>query len=401
MRFRSPSCLRFAGFLTALTTSLLIVGCAEKIEQEPPKSNTSLGSPTATPEGGVPIDPPSGNTEPPVQTEKATRRLIVLTNGNSPFWDACRAGLQDAEKELGLAAAGFSAVFEVNNGTPEGQLDKLKQYGSQGDVAGVAISALDANNVAIADEMRNLRKKGIQVITVDSDVDREELRDARTAFVGTDNLAGGKVLGQCAKGLRPEGGDFVTFVGRLGAQNAIERIGGFGEGAGDKFAAKDSMADDIDLTRARDNVRTAIRNHETLNVLVGIWSYNAPAIVDVAVTELKRRGDFTIVTFDAEPGAIEMMGQGSIDAMVVQNPYAMGFDSVKLLKALATDDQETVKGLLPQLGEANGDIYDTGLKVVVPNGDSPLKADQFPEKVQFLTLPEFQDWLNKYGLSGS
>ena len=86
----------------------------------------------------------------------------------------------------------------------------------------------------------------------------------------------------------------MTFVGRTGAQNAIERIDGFAEGAGDKFVANDKMADDTNKSVARENVRNAIRNHQGLNVLVGIWSYNAPAIVDV-VRELDRRKDFTIV----------------------------------------------------------------------------------------------------------
>lgn len=367
----------------SLGMCLLLVGCAEKIAQEPPKASTTAGSQT---------------TSEPDAKPRGRGRLIFLTNGDSPFFDASRAGTQDAEKDLHFAEAGFTAVFEVNNGFPDAQLDKLKKYGSQADVAGVALSVVDSNNAAIADELRKLKKKGIQIITVDSDVDRETLRDVRTAFVGTDNLAGGKALGICAKGLRPDGGDYVTFVGRLSAQNAIERIGGFAQGAGEAFQSKDSMADTNDPSRARDNVRNAIRNHPDVKTLVGIWSYNAPAIVDV-ITELNRRADFTIVTFDAEPGAITMMGQGGIDAMVVQNPYAMGYESMRILKALASGDD--VKSVLPRFGEPDGDIFDTGLKVVVPNADSPLKKDQFADNVEFLTLEEFQKWLDKYGLSGS
>ena len=73
----------------------------------------------------------------------------------------------------------------------------------------------------------------------------------------------------------------MTFVGRSGAQNAIERIRGFEEGAGPEFVALDHMIDDVDLARARDNGRNAIQNHKgKLTTLVGIWSYNAPAITD-------------------------------------------------------------------------------------------------------------------------
>lgn len=328
------------------------------------------------------------------------KRIVILTNGDSPYWDACRAGLTAANSELKLGADGLTAVLDVNDGTPQGQLTKLQQYATQADIVGVGVSAIDADNVAVADELRALQKKGIKVLTIDSDLNREKFSDSRFAFIGTDNRTGGQVLGKCAKGLRADGGEYVVFVGRTGAQNAIERIDGFAEGAGDKFALKDKMADDTNKAAARDNVRNAIRNHEGLKVLVGIWSYNAPAIVDV-VRELDRRKDFTVVVFDAEPDAITAMKDSQIDAMVVQNPFDMGYQGVRLLQALVKDDKETVSKMLPKHGEAGGDVYDTGLKVVVPNAESPLSADLFGTSVEFQDLSKFQKWMETYGLTGS
>jgi ribose transport system substrate-binding protein len=328
------------------------------------------------------------------------KRIIILTNGNSPFWDAARAGLQEAEKDLKLKDAGLRAVMEVNDGTPQGQLDKLRQYASQSDIIGVGVSAIDADNAAIADQLRELRKSGIQVVTIDSDLDRGKFRDARFAYLGTDNFIGGRELGKCIKYLRPNGGEYVTFVGRVGAQNAIERVNGVKEGAGNKFKDLDNMGDDNERTKARENVRNAIANHPGLNVVVGIWSYNAPAIVDV-VKELDKRQALTVVAFDAEPLAIEQMGQGMIDAMVVQNPYQMGYQGVRLIKALIDNDEKAAKEILPNQGKPDGDIYDTGLKVVVPDEGSPLKPEMFEKNTQFLTLSEFRQWLQKYGLTGS
>lgn len=322
-------------------------------------------------------------------------RYVVLMNGNSPFWDAVRAGMDKAAADLGV-----KAVLETNDGTPAGQIEKLRQFGTQADIVAVGISATDAANVAIADELRKLRAKGIAVLTIDSDIDRQKFRDARVAFVGTDNLAGGRELGIAAKGLRPDGGAFVQFVGRTGAQNAIERMDGFVQGAGDKFKELDRMGDENDRTRARDNVRNAIRNHPDLNTLVGIWSYNAPAIADV-VRELGKREEITIVAFDAEPNAIEQMGTGDIDAMIVQNPFEMGNQGIRLMKALVIDDKATVAEMLPNLGQPDGDLIDTGLKVVVPDEGSPLTPEQFSDKTEHLKLSDFKAWLAKYGLTGS
>ena len=378
-----------AGWCVALMASCF-VGCDASVPKTGSSNTASTGHDGAQVAAAHAAVVPGG-----------TKRIILLTNGNSPFWDACRAGLQDAEKEFKLAEVGFMAVMETNDGTPAGQIDKLKQYGSQGDVAAIGISVTKADNAAIADELRALQKKGVKILTIDSDVDREKYRDARTAFVGTDNVVGGRVLGQCALGVRPDGGEFVAFVGLTEAQNAIERIGGFSEGAGEKFTRTDVMADDVQLDRARENVRNAIRNHPKVNTLVGIWSYNAPAIVDVVVGELNRRDDFSIVVFDAEPNTIIAMQERQVDAMVVQNPYAMGHQGVRLMLALATDQKAVVSEMLPQLGQPDGDLFDTGLKVIVPDDKSPLKSDQFGPKVEFMTLDKFREWLDKYGLKQS
>lgn len=371
-------------FLTLGTLAVFAVGCGPEIPQAAAPSDGS-----ATTSGTAPSD------------STARKRLIVLTNGNSPYWDACRAGILDANRELDLEAKGFVGVMEVNDGTPQGQLDKLRQFGSQADVAGIGVSAIDAANSAIAEELRALQKKGIAVVTIDSDVDRDKFRDARFAFIGTDNLAGGVVLGKTAAALRPDGGEYVTFVGRTGAQNAIERIGGFAQGAGSAFTSKDSMQDENDDSRARENVRNALINNPDLRTLVGIWSYNAPAIVDVVRERKLDKSQYTVVCFDAEPLAIQAMVGNQIDALVVQNPYRMGYDGVRLLHALVAKDQETIASMYPRHGQPDGDLLDTGLKVVVPNDQSPAKSADYGPNVEVLTLESFKGWLEQNGLTGS
>ncbi|MGE3407224.1 MAG: substrate-binding domain-containing protein [Pirellulales bacterium] len=327
------------------------------------------------------------------------RRIILLTNGYSDFWKAAETGLQAAAKDFGLAAAGLEATFMANDGTNEGQLDKLRQIATQSDVAAVGISVTDRDNVAIADELRALRKKGVKVIAIDSDLN-ENLRDARYAFVGSNNLAGGRLLGTAARLLRPDGGEYVTFVGRTGAHNAIQRVDGFAEGAGKNFVAKDNMGDEIDMSKAKENVRNAIRNHPDLKFLVGIWSYNAGKIVDV-VQDQNARDKFTIVCFDADQDAIQHTEAGLIDVLVVQNPYRMGYDGVRLMKALIEDDQAVLDEMLHQAGVDGDRTIDTGLKVVIPDDDSPLTADQFGDDIEFFKLKDFRLWLDKYGLKSS
>lgn len=166
-----------------------LCGCSQSTET-PASGSKQASTATAT--------PTKGETAAANPDKSHLKRIIILQNDESPFWDAARAGLQDAERELKLKQAGLRATLEVNDGTPSGQLEKLQQFNSQSDIVGVGVSALDADNVAVVEELRKLQKKGVQVVTVDSDVSRDKFRDCRFAFIGTDNRVGGHELGVCA-----------------------------------------------------------------------------------------------------------------------------------------------------------------------------------------------------------
>lgn len=331
-----------------------------------------------------------------------TKRIVLLNNTDSPFWDAARAGIAQAVKDLKLEDQGYTARMDSNDGTEQGQIEKLRQYGTQSDIVAVIISPTSANNPGIADELSNLKQKGLIVGCFDSDLD-PKFQSLREFYVGTNNIQGGKVLGTAAKNLKPDGGAYVQFVGLDSQQNAIDRMNGFTEATGEKYVQKDRRLDDADRNRARDNVRSVIDKYPDLNILVGIWSYNAPAIVDV-VSERKARDKFAIVTFDAEQLAIQQMQNGQIDAMVVQNPFGMGYESVRYAFAKLTGDDKTTTEMFPNMGQPDGNILDTGLKIVVPAENTPLKPEMFEsfgDKLEFMTLPAFQQWMQKYNLASS
>jgi ribose transport system substrate-binding protein len=318
-----------------------------------------------------------------------------------------RVGMQDAERDFDLKVAGLRTVMDVNDATPKGQVDRLRQYANQSDIAAVAVSVTDSANPAIASAMEECRRAGIHVIAIDSDVDRQRSRGARFAYLGTDNIVGGRELGHAAAGIRPAGGQYATFVGLKGAANAIERIAGFAEGAGDKFEQVENLGDEMDRSTARKNVRDALSRHGDLDVLVGIWAYNAAAIVEV-VKQQDLREKMTVVVFDAAPEAIAHMADGQIDAMIVQNPYEMGYLGTRLMKALVEDDHQTIHEMLPAydpqahaFASPDGDVLTTGLRVVYPDSGTKLNKEMFAESTEFLSLGEFQKWLSEHKLTGS
>lgn len=333
---------------------------------------------------------------------------MILTNGPDPFWDTCEAGAKAAESELKLSESGFVVDFQRGDFTDKKQIDMLKQYSLQPDIVGVGISVFGPKNRNLIEELRKLQANGVKVITIDGDVDRELYRDARFAYLGTDNLVGGNVLGKSARALAPEGAKFAFFVGNVGAANAVDRMAGFIEGAGSGFSEISRLDDGGDRAKARANVEATLDQHPECTMLAGIWAYNTPQIVSV-VRDRQIRDKVKVVCFDAAEASIREMGEGNVDIMVVQNPYQMGFEGVKLLLALAKDDQSVIKAMYPNYAQSGtGDIYSTELRVVVPdNGTvrpeqaSPINPDMFDKNTQFFRHSEFLKWLSERGLSGS
>lgn len=328
------------------------------------------------------------------------KRIVILTNGDNPFWDPCEAGAMEAFRELELEEAGYLVSFERANFTVKGQLDKLKQYSLATDVVALGISVYDNTSPAISSALKKLKESGIKIITIDGDIDREHDRDVRFAYLGTDNIIGGRELGRAAKALRAAGGKYAIFVGNKGNANAKARIRGFAEGAGSSFQEVESLEDGGKPEVARKTVRDALDRHPEIDTLVGIWAYNGPAAVQIA-TERGIRNKVTILTFDADEGSIRAMEEGNLDAMVVQNPFNMGYQGVRLLKALVENDESVITEMFPNLQQPGGDQYRTGLKVVVPNEGSPLKSEMFDPETEFLNLDAFKIWLKKYNLKSS
>jgi ribose transport system substrate-binding protein len=378
---------RFLTIVSLAVVACLVAGCSSNSRPTTPAArNGATASPAATPAG-------------------ATKRFIFITNGDDPFWDALLSGLKEGERLYDCAAAGITVSRDVNNSSAEGQIERLRQYATQDDVAAIAISVIQADNQSIVEEMRTLQAKGVKVITVDGDVNRDTFRDARPFYIGTDNIVGGRVLGSATRALleaRGMGsGGYVQFAGFTDNDNARSRMDGVKEAIGAAYVERDRMADEMDLPRARDNVRNALQNHKDVAALIGIWAYNAPAIADV-ITESGTRDRYVIATFDAQDLAIGHMEKGHIDAMVVQNPFEMGVRTVRLLKAMVEDDQAVIAEMYPRAGQPDGDIHTTGLRVVVPDATSAVKPALFdPQVVEFMTLPEFKAWLAKYKLTSS
>src|SRR4051812_28624673 len=256
----------------------------------------------------------------------STKRLAFITNNAADFWTIARKGTEKADAGL----ADVEVEFRLGDGTAAAQKRILDDLLAKG-VDGIAISPVDpANQTA----MLNDAAKQALVFTHDSDAPDSK----RECYVGTDNVAAGRQAGAMIKEALPQGGKIAIFVGKLDARNAQERLQGIKEAiAGSNITIADVRTDDTDQVRAKANVSETIVNHPDVAALVGLWSYNGPAILN-AVRDAGKIGQVPIVTFDEEDETLTGVKSGAIAGTVVQQPFEFGYQAMTLMaKVLAGD----------------------------------------------------------------
>lgn len=170
---------------------------------------------------------------------------------------------------------------------------------------GIAVSPVDPANET---QYLNGVAAKTNLITADSDA----AASRRLCYVGTDNRAAGEMAGDLLKRALPQGGQVMLFVGKADAQNAHDRIAGIRDALrGSRVTILGVRTDDADHARAKKNVADTLAEYPHIAGLVGLWSYNGPAIAE-AVRAKGRAGKVRVVAFDEEDQTLDAVRDGII-----------------------------------------------------------------------------------------
>ena len=260
-----------------------------------------------------------------------TLTLAFVTTNSADFWTIARRGVEKADAELPDVETEFRLTSDGTAAEQQRIVDDLLTK----KVAGIAISPVDpANQVAMIDAAA---KQAI-VFTQDSDAPQSQ----RTLYIGTDNLAAGRQAGQLIREAIPNGGTVMLFVGKLDAQNAQQRVQGIRDAlAGSNIRILDVRTDDVDDVRAKANAADTLVRYPDVKGLVGLWSYNGPAILN-AVREAGKVGRVKIVAFDEADETLAGISAGAIEATVVQQPYEFGYQAIHKMAQAARGDRSFI-----------------------------------------------------------
>lgn len=266
-------------------------------------------------------------------------KIGFVTNNPAEFWTIVEAGCTKAKNELDV-----DVLFRrPPNGTAGEQKEIIEDLMTL-EVDGIALSVL---NPADQTDFINRVVEKVPLIAADNDAPDSK----RLCYIGTDNYAAGVDVGKLLMQVMPEGGKVAIFVGKPDPLNARQRRQGVLDAlAGQKDAPGPKVYGKYELVDTyydyNDEVKVKQNAADVLNLLgnepnigmVGLWAYNPPGILK-AVTEAGKVGKVKIVGMDEHDDTLRGIKEGSIHATVVQDPFGFGYESVKLLTAIAKGDR--------------------------------------------------------------
>ncbi len=313
--------------LSVVGVAFAVGGCSGP--QESAQNTSPEGAPSST--SGSPSS--TGSSPASFKTVKPGEKVKVafITNNPSDYWTLARKGCDKADAEMDDLSYEFHMPA---GGTAPEQTQIVDDLLSKG-VQGIAISPVDP---AGQTSLLNGAAAKVLVITQDSDAAKSN----RACYVGTDNRAAGVQAGEEIKKALPNGGKIMVFVGNKDAQNANDRYMGIKDALkGSKVEIIDLRTDGTDHGKAKDNAADTLTKYPDVAALVGLWSYNGPAILD-AVKDAGKIGKVKIVCFDEEKATVAGVKSGAISATIVQQPYKFGYESLKLMNKVLHGDLKAI-----------------------------------------------------------
>lgn len=234
-----------------------------------------------------------------------------------PFFIAMKKGAEDAAKELGVDLSTSSADSKLETQVANIE-NNLQQH-----VDAILVNPIDSE--ALATTVVQATTAGVPVFTVDVNVVGADV----SSFVASDN----------------------TQIGRMAAQNIIEKLNGNGNVAvlgwptitstrdrqqgfmeelqkapGIKVVATSGGA--TDRAAALDSAENILQSNPGLDAIFGV--NESGALGALAAADAQGKTGVYIVGVDATPDLLEAIGKGTqVKAAIAQDPYQMGKTAVE------------------------------------------------------------------------
>jgi len=249
---------------------------------------------------------------------------VIPKGASHQFWLTVQAGAIEAGRQFGYEIEWNAPALEIDRAR---QIDIMQSMVTRR-LAGIAIAPVDRK--ALVGVIERAQDAGVPVAVYDSDVDTAK----RVTFVATDNREAGRMAAR-RMGEILSGQGKVLVVGFMpGSASTMEREEGFLE----EIRAKHPKVEVLEVqfgmanrARALAVTENALSAHKEL---AGVFADNESSLGG-AVQALKARSarGVRLVGIDASQQLVADLREGWIDSLIVQDPFRMGYESVKAIAA--------------------------------------------------------------------
>jgi ribose transport system substrate-binding protein len=248
------------------------------------------------------------------------KQIAVIPMGSSHvYWVSAHAGAVKAAREENVDIIWNGPATEADF---SGELQIVENMINQ-HVDAICLAPIDRK--ALANAVDRAKSAGIPVVIWDSPVDTQNF----VAQISTDNYAAGQLaadrMGEVLKGK----GKIVEVACQPGSASTMAREAGFEDKIKQAYPEihivdkRYGMADVAKSMAVAENMLTAFPE------LDGMFGSNESSTVGAARALQSAKSKVKLVGFDSSPTLIEGLKDGVIDSLVTQNPFDMGYKSVK------------------------------------------------------------------------
>ncbi|AWY44651.1 ABC transporter substrate-binding protein [Glaesserella parasuis] len=284
---------------------------------------------------------------------KSDEIAVIVKSANSTFWQNVRKGAETAGADLG---GKYKVTFQgpESETAIDAQVNMVDNAVNRG-VAGIVLAASDP--VALVPAVRKAYESGIPVVLIDSGLNSDG--KYYQSFLATDNRAAGKLAAEKLLA-KVKGGKVAVMSFTQGAASAIERTGGFIDEVKSKADYKivGPYYSNSEMVTALNQTEDVLGSNPDIAAIFGA---NEPTAVGMAraVKQKGFAGKIVAVGFDGNSDLQNFVRDGTLDGIVVQSSYQMGYKGV-----------DTIGKIIK--GEKVEKVIDTGVVYVTKeNIDSP------------------------------
>lgn len=254
------------------------------------------------------------------RTTQKKKVAMITKSTTSAFFKSMYSGANAASTAYNMELLFEGPENEEDYRTQNEMIEKAVEEGYKA----IVFSAADYNaNAAAIDEAA---KAGVKIIVIDSDVNSDNV----LCRLGTDNYNAGCVAGEAVLTSDAEKLNIGIVNFERNTENGQERERGFRD-----TVEKDSRVDLVETINVLSTIEDAkegtwklLEKYPQINAIVTFNEWTSLG-VGYAIQEKQLGEEVHVVAFDSNIVSVGMLESGEVDALIVQNPYAMGYLGVE------------------------------------------------------------------------